>query len=123
MYRLRYSCVFWVTRDSERFLVVTSILSDSLTSFYIPTLIAEKSHEIVQISFFRTTCLLIVLCGEFYVNIIVILTSKIKHFEERQVVYSSYSAYEYMYKQREVQSSGFHSNWNIARPEGCHSTI
>jgi hypothetical protein len=42
---------------------------------------------------FKMTCLLNVLCGEFYFNINVILTSKIKHFIEHQVVYPSYSAY------------------------------
>jgi hypothetical protein len=69
------------------------IFSGSQTSLYIPTLIAGKSHEIVQISCFRTTCLLNVLCGEFYINVNVILTSKIKHFEERQVAYPSHNAY------------------------------
>jgi hypothetical protein len=42
---------------------------------------------------FRTTYLLNVLCGEFYINVNVILTSKIKHLEERQVVCPSYSVY------------------------------
>jgi hypothetical protein len=65
-----------------------------------PTLIAEKSHEIVQISCFLRR-----------LDVDVILTSKIKHFEERQVVYPSYcacisySAYEYVYKQRKVTSA------------------
>jgi hypothetical protein len=37
------------------------------------------------------TSLLNVLCGEFYINMI--LTSKITHFAERQVVCPSYSVY------------------------------
>jgi hypothetical protein len=75
--------------ESARLLVVKSIPEMGFSAAHKPLFISlrslQKNGMRLSIPLFRTTCLLNVFCGEFYIN--VILTSKTTHFAERHVVY------------------------------------
>jgi hypothetical protein len=86
--------IFLVARDSERPFAVNSIPEVGFSSAHKPLFIflrwlQKNPMRSSRFPVFRTTCLLNVFCGEFSINVNVILTSKIKHFEERQFVYPS----------------------------------
>jgi hypothetical protein len=123
---------FWIVRDSERLFAINSIPEVGFSAAHKPMFIflrwlQKNLMRLSRFPIFRTTCLLNVLCGEFYINANVILTSKIKHFEERQVVYPSYSAFHtarmniFIIKEWLRHQASFHSNWNIARPKSYRS--
>jgi hypothetical protein len=70
---------------SRRLFAINSIPEVGLSMALKPLFIflqwlQKNAISLSRFPVYRTTCLLNVLCGEFYININVILTSKMKHF-------------------------------------------